>query len=246
MSPHNPFGPPTPGPRPLAGSPLGPPAQASAAHQALLAATLARAVRNSERYLRALRVAEASTQAARQHARAATRLDGVRASQADTLAFTNHRRYAARLATQPYATIGPGLTPQERLWQHVVATMPYEFALMTRLDPVTRSVGGAVAVVGTVLAAPLAYVATEDLALAGLENSAALLENNGAALVAHLRAVTLGSFIVKGGINAVGQGVGNYIVKRDALAAVENINAFSVIASGLSVPLEPVMHLQAF
>jgi hypothetical protein len=66
----------------------------------------------------------------------------------------------------------PGLTPEERLWLNTVASMPYELALMVRFDPVVRSVGGAVAVVGAVEAAPVAYVASEDAAVAGLEASA--------------------------------------------------------------------------
>ncbi|WP_223653758.1 hypothetical protein [Hymenobacter psoromatis] len=156
---------------------------------------------NSERALRALRVPDAPARAARQQlALSAGRRDATRRNQLDTLARAGHARYASRLTAQPYATIGPGMTPEQRLWQHVVATMPYELALMARLDPVTRSIGGAV-VVGSVQAAPLAYTAVEDATLAGLQNSAALLKNNGAAIAAHLRAVTLKTFLQGAVIN---------------------------------------------
>lgn len=97
------------------------------------------------------------------------------------------------------------------------------------------AVGGAAT--AAVVAAPIAYFATEDLAVEGLERSAALLEEEGAILSAQLQAVTFRSFLLKGSINAIGQGIGNYAVKHDALSAIQNINALSAIASGLNIPL---------
>jgi len=80
-------------------------------------------------------------------------------------------------------------------------------ALMVRLDPVVRSVAAGGAATVAVATAPVAYAATEDLALEGLERSAALLEENGAALSTHLQKVTIQSFFLKSGINALGQGI---------------------------------------
>ena len=65
------------------------------------------------------------------------------------------------------------------------------------------AVGGATTV--AVATAPVAYAATEDLALEGLEKSAALLETKRAMLSSQLQAVTLRSFLLKGSINAIGQ-----------------------------------------
>ena len=120
---------------------------------------------------------------------------------------------------------------------HTVATMPYEMALMVRLDPVVRSVAaGGAATVG-VATAPIAYAATEDLALEGLERNAALLDTEGAMLLAQLQAVTFRSFFTKLLIHEIGQGIGNYVVKRDTASATQNINASPAVAPGLNITL---------
>jgi hypothetical protein len=201
-------------------------------------AALARSVASGERYLDALRVQDAASRASQlRHLTHGTPQDATRTGRADTAAFASRQRYAAAVAARPRYTLRPGLTPEERLWLHTVATMPYEMALMVRLDPVVRSVavGGAATV--AVATAPVAYVATEDLALEGLERSAALLETEGAMLSAQLQAVTFRSFFTKLLISGIGQGVGNYVVKRDAASAIQNINVLSAVASGLNIPL---------
>jgi hypothetical protein len=163
--------------------------------------------------------------------------DATRLKPEAALAFASHQRYAAALAAKPRATIRPGLTPEERLWLNTVASMPYELALMVRFDPVVRSVGGAVAVVGAMEAAPVAYVASEDAAVAGLEASAEFLEAEGLNLYNNFAAVTVRSFLLKSGVNIVGQGVGNYLVLHDASQAARNVNVLSAAAAGLNVPL---------
>jgi hypothetical protein len=235
MNPRAPFPPLGPG-RP--GTTPGPAASPFAGYQAMQRAALARSVTSGERYLDALRVQDAASRASQlRHLTHSTPQDATRAGWADTAAFAARQRYAAAVAARPRYTLRPGLTPEERLWLHTVATMPYEMALMVRLDPVVRSVavGGAATV--AVATAPVAYAATEDLALEGLERSAALLETEGAMLSAQLQAVTFRSFLLKGSINAIGQGLGNYAVKHDGLSALKNINALSAIASGLNIPL---------
>lgn len=120
---------------------------------------------------------------------------------------------------------------------HTVATMPYEFALMTRYDPVVRSVGAAVVVVGTVEAAPVVYAASEDLALQGMESGVELLDTEGTALYEGVGKTTAQSFAIRAGVNALGQGVGNYAVTHDALQSVLSINLLSSTASGFGMPL---------
>lgn len=115
--------------------------------------------------------------------------------------------------------------------------MPYEMALMVRLDPVVRSVAASGAATVGVATAPIAYAATEDLALEGLERNAALLDTEGAMLLAQLQAVTFRSFFTKLLIHEIGQGIGNYVVKRDTASATQNINALSAVAPGLNIPL---------
>jgi hypothetical protein len=232
MNPRAPFPPLGPGTTP------GPAASPFAGYQAMQRAALARSVASGERYLDALRVQDAASRASQlRHLTHGTQQDATRAGRADTAAFASRQRYAAAVAARPRYTLRPGLTPEERLWLHTIATMPYEMALMVRLDPVVRSVAaGGVATVG-VATAPVAYAATEDLALEGLEKSAALLQENGAALSAHIQKVTLQSFFLKSGVNALGQGLGNYAVEHNALQAVRNINLLSAAASGFNVPL---------
>lgn len=163
--------------------------------------------------------------------------DATRLKSDAALAFASRQRYAAALAPRPRAVIRPGLTPEERLWLNTVSTMPYELALMVRFDPVVRSVGGAVAVVGAVEAAPVAYVASEDAAVAGLEASAEFLEAEGLNLYNNFAAVTIRSFLLKSGVNLVGQGVGNYFIMHDASQAARGVNVLSAAAAGLNVPL---------
>jgi hypothetical protein len=228
--PHPPLGPVRPGAIP------GPAASPFANYQALQQAALGRSVASGERYLDALRVKDTASRASQLRHLTAWQ-DATRTERVDTAAFASQLRYTTALAARPRDTIRPGLTPEERLWLHTVASMPYEIALMVRFDPVLRSVavGGAATV--TVAAAPIAYAATEDLALEGLEKSAALVQENGAALSAHLHKVTLQSFLLKSGVNALGQGAGNYAVEHDGLQAVRNINLLSAAASGFNVPL---------
>lgn len=204
----------------------------------MLNANLVRSVASGERYLDALRVRDAQSRASQmRHLAPTAQPDATRLKPEAALAFASHQRYAAALAAKPRATIRPGLTPEERLWLNTVASMPYELALMVRFDPVVRAVGGAVAVVGAVEAAPVAYVASEDAAVAGLEASAEFLEAEGLNLYNNFAAVTVRSFLLKSGVSVAGQGFGNYLVTHDAWQAASNVNFLSAGASGFNIPL---------
>ncbi|GAB3638231.1 hypothetical protein GCM10027422_38210 [Hymenobacter arcticus] len=182
-------------------------------------AALACSVASGERYLDALRVHDAATRASQlRHLTAGTRQDATRSGRLDTAAFTAHQRYAAALAARPRYTMRPGLTPEERLWLNTVASMPYEMALMVRLDPVVRSVGGAVAVVGAVEGVT-AVVAEEVTAYSSL------------------RWLGWKATLLRFGANAVGQEIGYTIQTRDMRVAFRRINWVSSFLSASGLPL---------
>lgn len=206
--------------------------------QSLQTGALVRSIAAGERYLDALRVKDAASRKAHlSYLTRETRQDATRFTHPTAQTLETQQRYAASVAARPRQTVRPGLTPEERLWVHTVATMPYEFALMARYDPVVRSVGAAVVVVGAVEAAPALYTAAEDALVEGLESSASYLDAEGTALYNNFGSVTIRSFFLKSSLNAAGQGVGNYLVTHDAWQATQSINGLSVLASGLNVPL---------
>ena len=216
MNPRSPFPPLGPG-RPSATP--GPAASPFAGYQAMQRAALARSVAGGERYLDALRVRDAASRASQlRHLTHGSPQDATRAGRADTAAFAGRQRYAAMLSARPRYTLRPGLTPEERLWLHTVTTMPYEMALMVRLDPVVRSVGGAVVTVGaaTGLSAAAAQEVTAYSSLRWLG----------------WRAATL-----RFGANATGQYIGGYALSGDGKQAFYRINWISPILSAGGVPL---------
>jgi hypothetical protein len=144
--------------------------------------------------------------------------DATRAGRADTAAFASRQRYAAALAARPRYTLRPGLTPEERLWLHTVATMPYELALMVRLDPVVRSVGGALVTVGA--ATGVSTAITQEVA-------------------AYSSMHWLGwwSMGLRFGANVVGQEIGYATQTHNLAAASHKINWVSPILSAAGLPL---------
>jgi len=124
----------------------------------------------------------------------------------------------AALAARPRYTLRPGLTPEERLWLHTVTTMPYEMALMVRLDPVVRSVGGAVVAVG-----------------AGTAGAAAISEE--VAGYSSLRWLGWGSMGLRFGANVVGQEIGYVTQTHDLAEAAYKINWVSPVLSAAGLPL---------
>jgi hypothetical protein len=182
-------------------------------------AALARSVASSERYLDALRVRDAASRDSQlRHLTHGTPQDATRAGRADTAAFAGRQRYAVALAARPRYTLRPGLTPEERLWLHTVATMPYELALMVRLDPVVRSVGGAVVAVG-----------------AGTAGGAAVSEE--VAGYSSLRWLGWRAISIRFGANALGQEVGYTMQTKDPLVAFKRINWVSPFLSAGGLPL---------
>ncbi|RZJ57739.1 MAG: hypothetical protein EOO55_02700 [Hymenobacter sp.] len=227
-----------PGGGPKSPAPVNKSSPAYPSLQALQMGAFVRTIASGERYLDALRVKDVASRAAHlSYVTREARPDATRRGRPDAQSFANQQRYAALLAAKPRYSIRPGLTPAERLWINTVATMPYELALMVRYDPVVRSVGGAVVVVGAVEAAPALYIAGEDALVEGLEATAGYLEAEGTALYNNFGAVTIRSFILKASINSAGQGLGNYLVTHDARQAAQSVNLLSAAASGLNVPL---------
>jgi hypothetical protein len=182
-------------------------------------AALARSVAGGERYLDALRVRDAASRASQlRHLTHGSAQDATRAGRADTAAFAGRQRYAAMLAARPRYTLRPGLTPEERLWLHTVTTMPYEMALMVRLDPVVRSVGGAIVTVGA--ATGVSTAVTQEVAA-----------------YSSLRWLGWWSMGLRFGANVVGQEIGYATQTHDLAEASHKINWVSPILSAAGLPL---------
>ena len=216
MSPRHsspPLGPVRPG---LASGPL---PSSLPSYQAMQQAALGRSVASGERYLDGLRVQDAATRTSQlRHLTSGTRQDATRAGRLDTAAFTARQRYAAALAARPRYSIRPGLTPEERLWLNTVASMPYEMALMVRLDPVPRSVGGAVVAVGAV----------EGITVAAAQEITAY---------SSLRWLGWRAALLRFGANATGQYIGGYATSGNGKQSLSRINWISPILSAGGVPL---------